>query len=72
MTGIETNPCSWGVLVNDVDEFFEQKKLAGIGSDTSPDQDAAEVGVGELTFDYLFGSLPVVHGADFGFVAALV
>lgn len=60
------------MLVNDVDEFFEKKKLVVVRSDTSTYQDAAKVGVGKLSFDRLFGSLPVVHETDFGFLAALV
>lgn len=60
------------MLVHDVYEFFEQKKLTSIRSDTGSNQDATDVSLGKLRFDNLFGGLSMVYKADLGFVAAFV
>jgi hypothetical protein len=57
------------VLVKEVNQFFEQKKLFGIRPDTGSNKDAPEVSLGKLGFDNLFGGLSMVYEADLRFIA---
>jgi hypothetical protein len=57
------------VLVNDVNQFCEQKKLLGIHPYTGASKDAPTVSLGKLGFYNLFGGLSIVWEADLHFVA---
>lgn len=57
------------VLVNDVDQFCEQKKRLGIRPYTGVSKDAPIVSHGKLGFYNLFGGLSIVWEADLRFIA---